>query len=775
MTSMMTTMDVETVREALQGALLAAADFNSADVVGPVAVLWPDADRAWIGVAETLSREMPFLTLGELDLKSRRGPVPWLRMELANQGIAELSRGPVIVYLPGIGRKALVDASGLPEALQPLAGLVVRSAMFCQRNGSDWTPSAFLTNEVQGLGLVVAGTRETKEALTRSFPRLLDFRVSAFKGRTLDSADFDRLVVDDPARDLLKWLDNPSEYQVALEAQGMWDGFLSLAKKQYKVDLVLDGALQAAQLLGDREGKWLGVWNRFSDTPQSYPGVVDALRAGKPDGMMVLHPDSWPQDNDEEESAALVALGKLAAEPAGQIRSKLLDLHRENVHRLDTVWAKLGQAPAARLLDRLASLAELTESTGVSSDVRGHAEHYASAGWRADEAFMSALSTLELGHPSGSSVEKVAESLYRPWLVATVEQFQAAWIASPPSGPEPGVLTGEPAGTCALFVDGLRFDVAAGLSATLTQRELATELQWGVAGVPTVTGTCKPAVSPVAALLGSGPELSPTTASGGTVNQEALKRVLADQGWEYIRDDSVGDPTGRGWTEGGNIDTLGHSLGSKLSHQLPDQVRQLATRVSELLNAGWRRVVVVTDHGWLLLPEKLPKHHVPEHLMVVRKGRCARLLEGAESPTGVSLLPWRWDPDVQIALAPGIHAFESGKVYEHGGISPQESVVPRLVVTKPMGNKPSMLKIDYIWVGKTLKVEVTAAPEGCVVDIRAKANDRSTSFAIAPKPLKAGKGRLLIEDEHQGQAAVIVILNSEEDLLANTLTQIPEG
>lgn len=767
---------VGTVREALVDALQATADFNSADVVGPAAVLWPDAERAWAGAVAALSRDLPVLILGDFDPDRGRGPVPWLRIELANRFPMESARGPVIVYLPGVGRKALVDAARLPEGLQPLAGVVVRSAVFCQRNGSDWTPSAYLTNETQGLGLAVAGTKETKEALIRGMPRLLDSRVSDLRGRTLDSTDFDKLLVDDPARQLLLWLDDPTAYQAILEDRGTWPGFASLAKKQYRVDLVRDGALKAAQMLGDREGKWSEVWNRFADAPQAYPGVVHALHAGKPDGMMlVLHPDSWPQDNEDAESAALGAVGALAGMPVAQIRARLADLHSAHAHRLGTVWAKLGQTPAASLVDRLVDLAELTASTGAGADVRGRAEDYARTGWRADRAMLAVLATLELGHPSTPAVEKVAESLYRPWLEALVQAFQATWIAVPPSGPNPGLAPDEPAGTCALFVDGLRLDVAKDLSLALTGRGLATDLGWGLAGVPTVTGTCKPAVSPVAGLLGGGPALSPTTPAGGPVNQESLKKVLADQGWSYIPDDSVGDPAGRGWTEGGNIDTLGHSLGVKLAHQIPDQVRQLSIRISELLNAGWQRVVVVTDHGWLLLPGKLPKHHVPEHFMVVRKGRCARLSDAAAPPAGVSLLPWRWDPSVQIAVAPGIHAFEAGKVYEHGGLSPQESVVPRMVVTKPSGGKPSTLAIDFSWVGFTLKVEIRDAPEGCSVDIRGKANDGSTSLATAPKPLKGGKGRLMVDDEHQGQAAVIVVVGPEGALMANTLTQIPES
>ena len=55
---MMTAVGAETVRDSLVGALHAAADFNSADVVGPVALLWPDADLSWADVVSALSSEI---------------------------------------------------------------------------------------------------------------------------------------------------------------------------------------------------------------------------------------------------------------------------------------------------------------------------------------------------------------------------------------------------------------------------------------------------------------------------------------------------------------------------------------------------------------------------------------------------------------------------------------------------------------------------------------------------------------------------------------------
>ena len=49
--------------------------------------------------------------------------------------------------------------------------------------------------------------------------------------------------------------------------------------------------------------------------------------------------------------------------------------------------------------------------------------------------------------------------------------------------------------------------------------------------------------------------------------------------------------------------------------------------MAALIAHGWRQVIVITDHGWLLLPDGLPKTELKEHLTEIRKGRCARLKE----------------------------------------------------------------------------------------------------------------------------------------------------
>jgi hypothetical protein len=66
-------------------------------------------------------------------------------------------------------------------------------------------------------------------------------------------------------------------------------------------------------------------------------------------------------------------------------------------------------------------------------------------------------------------------------------------------------------------------------------------------------------------------------------------------------------PAGSAWTEAGALDKRGHTEGWKLARSVETEVRDLVSRIGALLKAGWTEVVVVTDHGWLLVPNGLPR------------------------------------------------------------------------------------------------------------------------------------------------------------------------
>ncbi len=755
--------------DALGEALRAASSYNRADAAPPAAVLWTDKERRWESVAPRLRGELPVLTLGPYDSDALVGPAIWLRCVIAGTlPEVELPEGTPIIYLPGVGRGDLRAIEDCPRELQPLAELQYRGVLFTQKNARDWTPQALLQNK---LGVRVSEDAATREALARSLRKLLTEPVESLEARSpLNAAYLNELLTPDPERDILVWLDDPEGQRSRAEAAdpGGWAAFRAICRSRYGFDPVTDGDVTAAGLLGKREGPWGAVWRRFAEAPARYPNLPDVLDRARPDKMTLFERPAayWPRDNREEEDRLRASLVSLPNET--DPREALLALEAEHGERRSWVWAELGQAPLAGALLPLAALARAVgepHGTGTPAEL---AEHHASGGWKADRAALEALASVGAAEDS-RAVQAAVEAVYRPWLEECALRFQEAVAATPIPSPEP-VASGPESGLCLLFTDGLRYDVAQRLAETLEEGDARVEHGWRFSALPGVTATAKPALSPAAPLLVPGNDFD-AVANGSKVTAEGLRRLLADKGYEALKGEEVGSPDGSAWTEFGDLDATGHRRGRKMTLDVERSVRDLKDRILGLLEAGWREVRVVTDHGWLLLPYGLPKVDLPQHLTVVRKGRCARLKEG--SSTDQQTVSWSLDPEVQVAVAPGIGAYEAGKEYEHGGLSPQECVVPVLTVTASASATAATAAIAEVrWAGLRCRVRVEGAPEGARVDLRSRAADPSTSITPA-KHLKDGAASLPVaDDSREFEAAILVVLDPDGRVLAQEFTTV---
>ena len=442
-------------------------------------------------------------------------------------------------------------------------------------------------------------------------------------------------------------------------------------------------------------------------------------------------------------------------------RQAILALEATHAPRRASVWAKLGEAPLARALEHLAGVAWATADPFPAQDLAAMVTRYAEAGWRVDAAALDAQAAVR----TTADREAVASALhatYSPWLWDTAARFQEAIKAAPDQG-RPRPHDAAP-GTCVLFADGLRYDLAARLAEGLGRDGSNVKISGSVGPLPGVTPSAKPAQSPVADRLGPGPKLNVIgPGSSSAMTQTALRKLLADARWTFLGPGDVGAPdgTGRAWTESGNIDSYGHNQPQDLPAQAHREVAALRERVGGLIAAGWTRVVVVTDHGWLLTPRPMPKTDLPVGLTVEKKGRTARLEPGAK--TDVQTVPWCWDPGVMVAMAPGASCFEDGKRYEHGGLSPQECVVPTLVVTAPASARPaaSVTIATLAWTGLRCQVALTGGAPGMAVDIRERAGDASTSIAKRPVPVgDAPEVRIVMRDDSfEDKSAIVVVLD----------------
>jgi hypothetical protein len=778
-------MSARTDERSLPGALLAslkAVAVPPDGVVAPAAILWTDAEAQWLPLLPALRGAWPALyTLGRYDPASRTGPAIWLKC-IVDRTLPEAppaGETPVL-YLPRVSRQELRAAGDCPAHLLPLVELQYRGRVWHQPNGQDWTVRAFLISG-NGLGLDVAAGRRTEEALLRVLPLLAEVEARTLKGRRLDDGDFDKLSVQDSVRDLLLWLNDPETFEAGASG-GRWEAFRSVCQREFSLDPDQSPPAEvAARLRHPGLGLDL-VWIRFAEAPQIYPGVAKRLRdpAGVGQGRLTLDPSRDPRINEREEQELRRDLESAARLPHAAACGRVLELEARHSGRRDWVWARMEASPWAMALRPLAMLAESARKALGGATLSAAAGQYAEGGWRCDQAAMEALAAFRSG-PEAALMAGIVRALYEPWLDASARHFQALAAAEPEMAAKGVGETLAERDTCLLFVDGLRFDLAGRLTALLEARSLRVVARHRLAPLPTVTSTAKLAASPIREGIkgGDGTEFTPLVQSKSgwkPLTALLLRERLAGAGVELLDPEETRFPAGAeggGWTECGSIDSLGHSLQGDLVYQLAAETERIAGRVASLLEASWRRVRVVTDHGWLLLPGGLPKAELAAYLVETKWARCA-LVKG-QPDLRVPVGAWHWNPDVGIASPPGIACFRAGGAYAHGGISPQECVVPELVVER--GSGAILASIQSVeWRGMRCRVRVETNEPRVKVDLRTNWKQESTSIAATVKEVGAGGEASLAvpDDAHEGAAASVVLLDPEGNVIATQTTCVGE-
>ena len=757
-----------------------AASLRAPDgVAPPAALLWPDGDRQWKPLVSLLMEATPALhALGDYAPAVRRGPVIWLKcvVERALPNAAPADSAVPVLYLPGVSGQALRDAEMCDPALQPLVELQYRGAVWRQRNGRDWTVEAFLTSG-DGLGLDMARDAATRAAMLRALPLLAVEPVSTLRGRRLEAGDFDRLSVGDPVRDLLTWMSSAAAFE-ADRGSSRWAAFREVCMRDFSFDPDADGVRVAADRLTGGGERWDEAWRRYCEAPLLYPGIPSLLRVARPkDLLAMIDPSRWPSLNDEREDRLRKELEVVAGLPHAEACDRIESLEEEHKERRGWVWAQIGESPHAHALKPLGRLARAAGRPLGGASAEALIADYVAGGWRCDRAALDALSCL--GHGADQAlVATVVRTLYQPWLDAGARRFQdllSGGDANP--GNLASGIEADPE-ACILFADGLRFDLAAMLRDRLEERGIASRLSHRIAPLPTVTATAKPLASPVHADCAGAAD--PETFSPAVRGEEKpadaarLRGLMAGRGMTILEPGEARlaiNPGAGAWTETGRIDSLGHSLGVGLVRQIDDEISAILERIEGLLAAGWRRIRVVTDHGWLLLPGSLPRVDLPPSVVESKWARCAAVRGG--SAPDVPTWPWYWDPLSRIAAPPGIGAFRAGVEYAHGGVSLQECVVPDLIAERREATVAARVT-SVSWRGMRCRIAVDANAPGLRVDLRLNRRQAGSSIAAAVKTLSDGGGAGLVvsDDSHEGAAALVVVLDEAGRVLDDRPTTV---
>ena len=669
--------------------------YNPALESAPVAILWTDEKREWESVISQIKAALPELfSLGSYSPDERTGPGVWLRMVADGQAGNAAGETPIL-YLPGVGNGQLrADLRGLKDdpQLAPLAELQYRGAFWRQDNSRDWTLRAFLESKRGGLGLKVAGNQETQQALKAALCKLLKQNLPAMEHQMIDERFLDDLINPSPDETVLRWLTAPEAIQA--EKGDAWASFVTTTRSRFGVDLGR-GPLDVAQkILASQPGDaTYPLWLKYGAHWQSYPDAYEVFRTIAPPDLF-QGAERYPRENDaDEKSLAEALLQAMTLEPLAAVDT-VLKLETLHAPRRASLWAQLGRAPLALALGHLAEVARAFLQPQAGGTVAELAQRYADSGWRVDAAARAAMAIaqqFELEKP----IYAVLEGLYRRWLEKQTEGFQA--LIKRDGYPHWG-LPEVADGVVVLFVDGLRMDLARELEVALNVEGLATQLEPGFTSIPSVTSSGKVWVSPACKLAegGNGTGFEPKLPKGG-YTADKLRKAMEGEVFNLVDCEAPSFVYGKGWSEfSGDIDSDGHNKGLRLARAVGTHLDDLARAIRRLLAAAWKEVWVVSDHGWLLLPGGLPKVELPVKLTETKWGRCAVLKEASGDQDWL-VLPWSFDPAVRIALAPGISAFSSGREYDHGGLSLQESVVPFMRVMRKdnVAGMPRLLSVSW--------------------------------------------------------------------------------
>lgn len=770
-----------TVLDRLAELLIKAAAGNSHTAVSPAVVLWPDKEGQWAPAVAQLRQVLPgLLTFGQFDAEQRSGPAIWVKCGMAGFLPDVPLQGVPIVYLPGVSRAELRAIESCPRELQPLAELQYRGVFWSQASAKDWTVSAFLSSKNGGLGLDVAQDKPTQEALGQALQAgvLLQCKVDELRGRAINAEWLLSLLAPNPTRDLLQWINEP---EVSRQQWGevLWQVFAKRCKSDFGFDPVADGVLAAAERLAKGDGKWGAVWVLYRDSFASFPNVFGLLAKFQPP-QMGLFPDqeklaSYPQANETGEAALRHALSACAAMDSPQTRAAVLAAEKEHGIRRGWLWARMGHSPLSMALEYLGEVARGSATQPIGQTPAELAQSYQQTGWQVDHAAMLALAMVHT-KADLDVVGGALRAMYLPWLEESARRLQEAAKAA---GGLSSIQSGKPtSGTCTVFVDGLRYDVAAQLQERLSSFG-DTQLSARWTSLPSVTASGKAWCSPVAEHIGAAADdvdFEPrVSADGKSLSGHNFRKLLGEHGIQALEKHGTGDPQGQAWTEAGDLDHYGHEHGIRLARDLDTQLSQVVERISELLEVGWRRIRIVTDHGWLLIPGGLLKTELAKHQTETRWGRCAVLKDSAH---GTPLtFGWDWCKEVQVAYAPGVSNFIAGAEYAHGGISLQECLVPVLQLDcAGAAGADATVKIQSVtWKGLRCTVVVEGAATGQLVDIRTKAALASTSLAASVKALEGGKASLAVaDDEYLGAAALVVVLSPDGEVLQKQVTTVGE-
>jgi hypothetical protein len=758
-------------------ALKQAENHNSQVMVKPEVILWPDPEKQWTDVIAVLQKEMPQLLIyGSYEPTKKQGPAIWLKCMIA-KALPEAdwkSDAIPIIYLPGVAKADLRNVENAVFNFQPLLEYQFTGTLFIQENGREWSILAFVENPINGLGIKVAKDNATKDALKKILPSIFQDKEVLANKTTIDAEYLNNQLFPDIIPTILKWMCKGDAFLKAMDKVKQ-EVFFNLCKSQYEFEPDHKNIKAIAEKLGVQKNSWKYVWQLYATAPHKYPEIEELLRLAKPSdlgtGIFALPQESWPQVNEEQELALTEILQKVVKQDVKKALELLTKAEADHGKRRSWVWFELGKSPLADAIQYLLAMAEASSVSYDSSSIETIKQYYIKHGYLVDQAMRNSLSAVKSRNEQ-ELIKGVIGLFYKPWIETLTIKFQQ--LIQKDAGIFSLTSSSIQKESFILFVDAFRYELAVAFVDRIKRNKWQFSLEATWSAIPSLTPTAKPSVSPISESVNEKSafnDFRPQLKNGKDLQTSAFRDALHAMGYTYVKHPTDIQTSGFFWQEIGDIDTKGHEEQSNMVKRIEELFDQIEEALDTAFDRGFKKVKIVTDHGWLLLPGGLPKTTLNVGLAETRWGRCALIKEGAT--TSLLHLPWRWNPDIYIAYAPGINFFKANEEYAHGGISIHECLVPEMIVENPNIHRYITEIKTVKWVNLKCTITTSDLPSSYSLDIRTKYNDAKTSVILSKnRSLQTSSVTLMVDDSAEYQAATIVLLDEEGRIMDKKPTTI---
>ena len=512
-----------------------------------------------------------------------------------------------------------------------------------------------------------------------------------------------------------------------------------------------------------------------------------------------------------EEAAGTPAVERVVLDHVAEMLAKGLHeeaarITRERLRRIPPVsdpssdWGSRWRAAlaVARLRAEIAD-GELPDT----ADSGGLLDWYADRGWRVDRAHRRLELTRTELTTFGSLEDALtaARDAYDRWLEALLDRFVASV--------EGGVLeTGEllrqgdvhdrfvgPASgrTAYVLVDALRFELGRELADALSEVTDRVELHAAVAAVPTITQVGMANLMPGAAaglriaLDGDRMRVSVGGVEVATVadrcdllrarhgNVANLDLNQASQQGEQALGKALGDAD-LVLVRSQEVDAAGESgMLSVAWTDFESVVNLLAGVVARLAQCGVDRVVVSADHGFIALSQVLGSERIvdaPAGAVGTTKRRVFVGRGGTPNPATarVPLSSCGIPGDLDLVVPRGLAVFRAGGGLQffHGGLSPQELVVPVIVAELSPAPAPAAQRVTVAVAGGRITTGVFAASLSFEGDLFAS---EVTVRVVAGDGSGTPVARIVSGDGYDPDTGAVVVESSQSRVLTFQVTQ----